>query len=57
MQKVKGRRKPIRYKSRIWTLAERNYNAIKRECKGMLYAIKWLRSYIFSIYFIIEIDS
>jgi hypothetical protein len=57
MQEVDGGRKPIRFESGLWTPAEQNYDATKRECKGMLHAIRRLRSYVFGLHFILETDA
>jgi hypothetical protein len=37
-----GRVRPIRYKSGTWSQAERKYNAIKQECRGILKILKKL---------------
>jgi hypothetical protein len=37
-----GKVRPIHYKSSIWSQAERKYNAIKREYKGVLKILKKL---------------
>lgn len=50
-------RHPVRYKSRAWTKAKKLYNATKRECRAVLYAIRRLRFYVYSIHFILETDS
>jgi hypothetical protein len=40
---IKSRKvRPIRYKSGIWSQAERKYNATKREYKGVLKILKKL---------------
>ena len=37
--------------------AERGYDAIKRECKGVLKALQKLRFWLYSVYFILEINA
>jgi hypothetical protein len=37
-----GKVRPARYKSGIWSQVERKYNAIKRECRGVLKILKKL---------------
>ena len=40
MQLVKGKRHLSRYKSGIWSSAEKKYDATKRKCQGVLKALK-----------------
>ncbi len=40
MQLVKGKKHPSRYKSGIWSDAEKRHDATKRECQGVLKALK-----------------
>lgn len=51
------RRHPSRYESGVWTAVERNYDAGKRECKGLLKALKKFRRYLYGISFVIELDA
>ena len=41
--KDNGKLHPARYESGFWNKTERNYNATKRKCKGMLYILKKLK--------------
>ena len=56
MQVINGVRRPARYKSGIWNTAESKYDAIKRECRGVLFALKCLCCYLYSIYFQLKTD-
>ena len=51
------RRFICRYDSGLWSDAERKYDAGKRECRGLLKALKKVRYYLYGVYFIIEIDA
>lgn len=57
MQVVDGKRHPIRFDSGIWTNAEKSYDATKRECRGILYAVRKLRAYITGLHFTLETDA
>ena len=57
MQLVKRQRHPSRYESGIWSNAERNYDAIKLECRGVLKALKKIRYWLYGVKFILEIDA
>ena len=57
MQLVKGKRHPSRYESGIWSNAERNYDATKRECRGVLKALKKVRYWLYGVKFILETDA
>jgi len=52
-----GRRHPSRYESGLWTGAERNYDAGKLECQALPRAVKKFRNYLYSVYFLVEIDA
>ena len=43
MQLVQGKRHSSRYESRIWSSAEKKYDATKRKCRGVLKALKKVR--------------
>ena len=51
------RRHPSRYESGVWSASERNYDAGKRECKGLLKGLKKFRQYLFGVHFVIELDA
>ena len=57
MQIFEGKRHPVRFESGVWTAAERGYDATKRECRGILYAFRRLRGYLYGIHFILETDA
>jgi RNase H-like domain found in reverse transcriptase/Integrase zinc binding domain len=51
------KRHPVRFESGLWTTAERNYDATKRECRGALKAIKKMRSHLIGVHFVLETDA
>ena len=53
----KGRRRPIRYESGVWSQAERNWDSGKHECKGLLLALKKFRPWIYGVHFVVETDA
>lgn len=57
MQFVLGKRYPSRYKSGIWSNAEKKYNATKRKCRGVLKALKKVRYWLYGIRFILKTDA
>ena len=58
MQKdSEGNRHPSRYESGLWNPAEQQYDATKRECRGILKALKKVRNYLYGIHFILETDA
>ena len=57
MQLVKGKKHPSRYESGIWSDAEKRYDATKRECRGVLKALKKVRYWLYGIHFILETDA
>ena len=57
MQEFEGKRHAIRYESGVWSQSEQLYDATKRECRAMLYAIRRLRSYLYGAHFILETDA
>ena len=52
-----GRRKPARYESGVWNDAERKYDAIKLECRGLLKALKKLQFWLYGRHFLVETDA
>ena len=52
-----GKRHPIRYDSGVWSDAEKNYDATKRECRGVLKVLKKVREYLYGVHFILETDA
>ena len=58
-QQVLGmkKQKPTRFESSIWTKAEWNYDAGKLECQAVLKVLKKFRSYLYRVWFILEIDT
>jgi hypothetical protein len=57
LQVINGKRHPIRFESGLWNPAEQRYDATKRECRAVLYAIRRLRGMLYGIQFTIETDS
>ena len=52
-----GHRHPSRYESGLWNAAEQQYDATKRECRGILKALKKVRNYLYGIHFTLETDA
>ena len=52
-----GKRHPARYESGIWTTAESNYDAGKRECRALLKVLKKLRFWLYGVHFLLETDA
>jgi hypothetical protein len=57
MQIQRGKRHPARYESGVWSDAERKYDAGKRECRGVLKALKKFRHWLYGIHFTLEVDA
>ncbi len=57
MQLVQGKRHPSRYESGIWSCAEKKYDAAKRECRGILKALKKVRYWLYGLRFVLETDA
>jgi len=57
MQVRGGKRLPARYESGIWKTGEAKYDATKRECRGVLCALKRLRFYLYGVRFLLETDA
>lgn len=57
MQELKGKRHPARYESGVWSSSEQKYDATKRECRGVLKALKKFRHYLYGVRFILETDA
>jgi hypothetical protein len=53
----KGRKRVARYESGLWNTAERNYDATKRECRGVLKCLYKLRFWLYGVHFILETDA
>jgi hypothetical protein len=51
------RRHPVRYESGLWNEAEKRYDAGKRECRGLLKALKKFRFYLYGVRFTVETDA
>ena len=47
----------FQYKSELWIESKSRYNAIKRECRDLLKALKKIRFWLYKMRFIIEIDA
>ena len=57
MQLVQGKRHLSRYESGIWSCAEKKYDATKRECRGVLKALKKVRYWLYGVRFVLETDA
>ena len=57
MQLVKGKKHLCRYESGIWSSAEKKYDATKRECRGVLKALKKVRYWLYGVRFVLESDA
>jgi len=49
--------RPARFESGMWSEAERKYDAVKLECRGLLKALKKFRFWLFGCYFRVETDA
>ena len=56
LKKNSKRRHPARYESGLWTKAESQYDAGKRECRALLKALKKFKSWLYGVTFMVEID-
>ena len=52
-----GRRHVVRYFSGVWSDAEKNYDATKRECRGLLSVLRSAKRYVYGTAFTVETDS
>jgi hypothetical protein len=52
-----GTVRPARFESGIWSDAEKKYDAVKLECRGLLKALKKFRFWLFGRPFTIETDA
>jgi hypothetical protein len=52
-----GRIRPARYESGIWSVAEKKYDAVKLECRGLLKALKKFRFWLYGRHFTLETDA
>lgn len=58
LMQIRGKKKhPVRYESGIWSDQERKYDATKRECRGILKALKKVRFWLYGVHFILETDA
>ena len=57
MQVIDGKRHPARYESGTWSPQEKVYDATKRECRGVLKALKKVRHWLYGVHFILETDA
>jgi RNase H-like domain found in reverse transcriptase len=51
------RRHLSRYESGLWNKAERNYDATKRKCRGVLKALRKVRYWLYRVRFVLETDA
>src|SRR5271156_2249386 len=54
---AQGKQHPSRYESGLWNQAERNYDATKRECQGVLKALRKVRYWLYGVHFVLETDA
>ncbi len=57
MQLVKRKKHPSRFESGIWSPPEKKYDTTKKECRGILKALKKVRYWLYGIKFILEKDA
>jgi RNase H-like domain found in reverse transcriptase/Integrase zinc binding domain/Reverse transcriptase (RNA-dependent DNA polymerase) len=57
LERGTNKRHPVRYESGVWTAAESAYDAGKRECRGLLKALKKFRFWLYGIHFRVETDA
>ena len=57
IDKETGKRHPSRYESGLWTEQEARYDAGKRECRGLMKALKKVRFWLYGVHFVVEIDA
>lgn len=56
-QIMKGVFHPARYESGAWRGAEERYDAGKKECLGVVSALRRMRNYLYGTHFILETDA
>ena len=52
-----GTLRPARFEGGVWSEAERKYDAVKLECRGLLKALKKLRFWLYGRFFTVETDA
>src|SRR5262249_25829725 len=52
-----GSRRPARYESGVWSDAEKKYDAVTLECRGLLKALKKFRYWLYGRHFFLETDA
>ncbi len=57
MQLVKVKKHPSGYESGIWSSVEKKYNATKRECRGVLTALKKVKYWLYWVKSVLETDA
>ena len=57
LERDSKKRHPVRYESGIWSNAEAKYDALKRETRGLLKALKKFKRWLYGIQFIVETDA
>ena len=53
----KGKKRVSRFESGLWNHAEQQYDATKRECRGVLKCLQKLRFWLYGVHFILETDA
>ena len=57
MQITENKKAPSRYKSGMWNETEQRYDATKRECRGVLKALKRFKAWVYGVSFVLEVDA
>jgi hypothetical protein len=52
-----GERHPVRYESGHWSRVEASYDTTKRECQGVLKALKKCRGWLYGVKFLLETNA
>ena len=57
LERDSKRRHPARYESGLWSKAESQYDAGKRECRALLKALKKFKTWLYGVTFVVETDA
>lgn len=57
LERLSKKRHPVRYESGVWSKAESEYDALKRETRGLLKALKKFKRWLYGIRFVVETDA
>ena len=53
---INGEERPLVYASRVMSKTETNYSTTKREALAVVQAVKWFKSYIWGVKFVLQTD-